>query len=145
MIGLLVLAAFAPERTCTVHHTRNDVIVTEYLGDRKCVDWKPPRTFRGVFVDCMEGQAYFDAARSLDDLRDRKDNVWFSTDRVTRFSMPLPKPRYRCEAYRVTFVGQEAKEMNRKPLEGYGHMSMAAGVVLVDDLTGVTDLGRWRR
>ena len=43
------------------------------------------------------------------------------------------------------FVGRDAKEMNRKPLNGYGHMSMAAGAVLVDDLTGVTDLGVWRR
>src|ERR1700760_1497597 len=120
---MLAAIAVAPEAGCSLTTVQNGVTVISYLGDRKCVAWKPPRTFHGLYIDCTEGQAYYDGAVSLDDIKARKDDAWFSTDEVTRYSVPIPSPRYHCEAYRVTFTGREAQDMRRKPLEGYGHFN----------------------
>jgi hypothetical protein len=146
MIAALLLLAIAPGAMdhCFVEEKSNGVTVMAYIGDRACVDFKPPRLYHGVFVDHFEGQAYYDGAASLADLKDRHDRVWFSTDSKTRFLVPIPAPRYRGGAYRVTFRGREAKDMGRKPLEGYGHMSMSEGVVLVDELKEVVPLERPR-
>jgi hypothetical protein len=143
MLELLMLGAIAvaPEAKCSVTSVRNGVTVIAYLGDRKCVAWKPRRTFHGIYVDCTEGQAYYDGARSLEEVKARKEHAWFSTDDVTRFTVAIPSPRYHCEAYRVTFVGREAQDMHRAPGQGYGHFNMTPGVVLVDDLTSLTDIG----
>jgi hypothetical protein len=142
MLTALLLLAIAPRAVdhCFVEDTRGGVTVMAYIGDRACVDFKPPRLYHGLFVDNFEGQAYYDGAGSLADLKDRKDRVWFSTDGKRRFRVQIPGPRYRGTIYRVTFRGREAKNMGRKPLEGYGHMSMSAGVVLVDELKDVVML-----
>jgi hypothetical protein len=136
MIGLMVLLAGSTAvDDCFVEKRSGGVTLMTYIGDRACIDFKPARLYHGVFVDNFEGQSYYDGAASLADIKGRHDKVWFSTDGRTRLSVSIPGPRYQGGIYRVTFLGREAKNMNREPLQGYGHFGMSAGVVLVDDLT----------
>ncbi len=140
--AFLLALALAADDGCTVKEVQNGISVIRYIGDRACVEFKDPREYHGMYVDCFEGQMYYDGAATLAEVRKRQDKVWFRMDEKTHFSVNFQGPRGRCEAYRVTFIGKEAKDMARTgPLNGYGHMGGSAGLVLVDDLTGAIDIG----
>lgn len=146
MIALMLPFALmsTQPRDCFAKEIMNGVSVLRYLGDRKCIDFQPPRIFHGVYVDEFEGQAYYDGATSIEEIRRRGDNVWFSVDDETRFSAHFKGRGFRSPAYLVTFRGREATDMDREPLKGYGHMGMSAGVVLVDELIEAKPLGPTR-
>jgi hypothetical protein len=127
------------DRCSRTVRTGNSTVV-EYKGDRSCVDFGPPRPFIGLWINEFEGSRFVENGTSLADLPrgNKGDSIWLNIDegkwlgRWTR--------RYG-HVYRVRFQGRAALDMHRKPLEGYGHFGMSPGLVIVDELAELTDLG----
>lgn len=112
-----------------------------YIGDRACIDFAPARQITGIWIDEFEGSAFYEGAKNLDDVRKREDRVWLTIDKKS--AVPAKFKRMgSMQAYRLTFVGRFARDMKRKPIEGYGHFGMSNGLVLVDRLLSWEDLGR---
>ena len=134
------------ETRCTRTVVERGTEIEEYKGDRVCVDFQQPREFQGIWVNQFEGIRFVENARTLADIPtgDGIERVWFTIDEQTRMpagwrSAPLGR------AYRVRFRGRAAQDMHRKPLDGYGHFGMSAGLVLVDELFEIEDLGETSR
>jgi len=134
----LLLAAAAPSR-CFVDKVINNVPISEYIGDRACVDLDPPRTFSGIWVLQFEGSTFVEGAKTMKDVQGRRHTTWLTVDRQS--VMPFRTDGgYNPTYYRVTFTGRSAADMNAKPLEGYGHFNMYPGLVVVDRMTSLKQL-----
>ncbi len=94
---------------------------------------------RGVWVDALEGQSFRGGATTTDDVPERRVNVWLQFQPAARSK--LPRQEGSGHAYRIRFLGRKAKDMQRQPLDGYGHFAQSAGLVIVDRLIGIEDLG----
>jgi len=142
-VALLALAQAAPPaerpRPCYREEVQGGVPVQVYLGDRVCVDLTPPRTFVGVWIDEFEGSRFVEGARSWADAQRDRRTVWLNPHDPLKRGKVSFGPRG--HAYRVTFVGRQARDGNRKPLEGYGHFGMGQGLVVVDEFLSAEDLG----
>jgi hypothetical protein len=130
IVSAMLLAQVAgtlPKKSCFVEKQK----VIEYIGDRACVEFAPARRISGLWVDRFEGSAFFEGLTDLKQLRGRRSTTWFSIDRQSVLP-PNFKRTFRGNVYRVIFVGRMARDMDRKPTDGYGHFSMWPGLVLVD-------------
>ncbi|WP_448664856.1 hypothetical protein ACG3SL_09340 [Sphingomonas sp. CJ20] len=109
--------------------------------DRECVAFSPQREFSGLWISAFEGSEYFDGARSAADLPapEHGGGVWFETDATSK--LPAHWAPKDSQVYRVRFLGREAADGKRPPGLGYGHFGMFAGMVLVDELRSIEDLG----
>jgi len=130
-----------PDPACFVHETIGGVRAMRYIGDRACVDFGPVRTIEGIWVNAFEGSSFHEGARTLDDVRGRPHTTWLTFDDASVKPPGLKPLQHPPHAHRLTFVGRTAKDMHRKPLEGYGHFGMSPGVALVDRVTEWRDLG----
>ncbi|MBI1682519.1 hypothetical protein [Caulobacter hibisci] len=130
-----------PESHCFVREQTNGHVFVRYLGDRACVDFAPARTISGVWIDQFEGSSFYEGATSLSDIAGRKHTTWLTLDAQTELPAGFVRKRPTARAYRLTFVGRNARDMDRLPLEGYGHFGVSPGLVLVDRLTVWEDLG----
>lgn len=124
---------------CWTTEVSNGTALRVYGGDRKCVSFHPPGEMTGIWVNEFEGSAFYAGAKTLADTRGKKGDVWLSMDGQT--VLPANFRRHYGRAYRITIVGRTALDMNRAPLEGYGHMGMSRGLVLVDRVIDSQDLG----
>jgi hypothetical protein len=149
MLGLLFLsaAAAAPaegqqaiDSRCWTQTRSGAYKMMTYKGDRACVALAPSSQFEGLWVDAFEGSAFYVDALSVDELGKRKDAVWLTIDGKSRVPAWF-KPVMNRHVYRLRFLGRAARDMNRPPLEGYGHLGMSPGLILVDDMLQMRDLG----
>ena len=155
MIALLLAATLAASAAepptpaldprCYRREVTNNVPLIVYLGDRVCVDFEPPRIFEGLWIDAFEGSSFIAGARSLADRPATGESVWLTIDAESRVPARFRRARYPAQVYRVRFRGRGARDMHRRPLEGYGHLGMSAGVVLVDEMLAMESLGPVRR
>lgn len=142
----------SPPKDTRVDHTRDrcfhlergggGVPIMVYIGDRACVDLEPPREISGVWIHQFEGSVFIEGATTREEAVKTRASTWLTTDEQTVFPKNFPGNPLEAHAYRVTFVGRFAKDMRRKPLEGYGHFGMYPGLVLMDRMTAWEDLGR---
>lgn len=134
-------AVGAPPVPCVDERVEGGTRVLVYRGDRTCVDFAERREFGGLWVNEFEGSAWIDGPASIAALPAdwREQRVWFSTDAQTRWPGEISR-RYG-HVYRVRFIGRATRDMNRKPLEGYGHLGVSRGLVLADEILEFTDLG----
>ncbi|AHE56318.1 hypothetical protein [Sphingomonas sanxanigenens] len=144
-LPILMLQAAAPppqapkEARCFVKEKQGAYTIHTYIGARACEAFDPPREIAGVWVNQFEGSSFHEGATSLADLEGRPHRVWLSMDKDS--VLPVDFKPQRSHVYRLRFVGRTATDMNRKPLEGYGHFGVSPGMVLVDRLVGWEDLG----
>ncbi|RAK50953.1 hypothetical protein DJ018_17480 [Phenylobacterium deserti] len=95
----------------------------------------------GVWLNTFEGSAFYEGATSLADARGEA-RVWFRHEEpLIAWKGAPPKEEH---AYRVVLIGRSAEDMNRPPLQGYGHMGLWPGLVVVDELLELQDLGPLR-
>jgi hypothetical protein len=134
-------AAAGSKEFCYVEERHNEVRVIRYIGDRACIDFTPPRRVSGIWIDQFEGSSFFEGLTKASQLSGREHTTWLTIDDETVVPDGF-KREYRGNIYHVTFIGRTAKDMNRKPLEGYGHFGMSPGLVLVDRLLEWKNLGR---
>jgi hypothetical protein len=142
LIGLGLQAASinqAPSHRCWAEESHNGIKVRVYKGDRICVDLAPATEMEGVWVNDFEGSAFYEGARSIADVRGRESTVWFTIHQET--VLPRAFTKHYGLAYRVKIVGRKARDMNREPLEGFGHMGMSRGLVVVDRIVRADLLG----
>lgn len=100
-----------------------------------CTEFETQREFTGLWINEFEGQRFVEDATSAADIpRGRgAHQIWFEVDAQT--GMPPEWKRSRgARLYWVRFRGKAAKDMRRKPMEGYGHFGMSSGIVLVDEV-----------
>ncbi|MFV3126138.1 hypothetical protein [Niveispirillum sp. KHB5.9] len=139
MALLVALPAMAAPEHCFTPSEHGGVRVMVYIGDRKCVEFDEPREFTGIWINAFESSRFNEGATSLAEAGERKPLVWLSLDdqsiRPAGFRVKLG------HAYRLTMIARSAKDMNRQPLEGYGHFGMWPGLVLVERITAWEDLG----
>ena len=147
ILALLLLAQAAaplpgPKPDCFVRETSGGVLALRYIGDRACVDFDPAKTMTGVWINGFEGSSFHEGASGLADIKGQPLDVWLTLDEASVTPAGFPKgwtmPPH---AYRLTFVGKRAKDMQRPPLSGYGHFGGSPGLVLVDTVTAWQDLG----
>lgn len=137
--AFVALPAMAAPENCFNPSQHGGTRVMIYVGDRKCVEFDEPREFTGIWINGFESSAFHEGAAGLADAKAAKPLVWFSMDelsiRPAGFRVKLG------HAYRLTMIARPAKDMNRKPIEGYGHFGMWPGLVLVERITAWEDLG----
>lgn len=156
LFALLALLAGGPigdgtvERACAPTG-RAAYGVFEYLGDRRCLAFEPARTMTGVWVNDFEGSAFYEGARSWAELEAgvRQRPPWFEIDDATVLPSTFRRRYY--HAYRITFVGRQAKPRPRdargsppgmpEPPGGFGHLGMSTSMVLADRVIRSEDLG----
>lgn len=139
--ALLIQAAAgdaAPDK-CWREQVENGVRVMVYLGDRSCVPLEPPSEQDGLWINAFEGQRFIPDGTKPADVKRRDAGIWFNMHEL--LTPDLPVRPLTGHVYRVRFVGRMATDMNRKPLDGYGHMSMSPGLVVVDRMIAMEDLG----
>jgi hypothetical protein len=146
MMMLVVLAVAAlqgPEdERCWRSEVHNGIKVQAYLGDRACLSFDPPRTIEGVWINQFEGSEFFEGARDLSDVGKRRESVWFRHDEQSTGLARVAGGH----AYRIRFLGRNVKDMHRRAcFNGYGHMGCSEGLVLVDSVLELTDLGPAQR
>lgn len=145
LIASMLLQSATPppdKERCFLEDRKSAVVVLRYIGDRACVDFMPPRQITGVWIDQFEGSSFHENVGDLDGVRGRAHTTWLTIDKASVLPGDFKPARKRPpHAYRLTFVGRTARDMNRKPLEGYGHFGMSPGLVLVDRLLSAEDLG----
>lgn len=139
MITLILPASAAPEH-CYVMEGHGTARVMAYIGDRKCVEFRAQETIRGIWINQFEGSAFHEGVVDVNKALAVRSTVWLSMDDQTM--MPAGFASKRGHAYQLTIVARKAKDMNRQPLEGYGHFNMSAGLVLVDEIVAWKDLGK---
>jgi len=127
---------------CWANESRNGINVRVYKGDRNCVDLAPATEMDGVWVNELEGSAFYEGARCIADVSARKSTVWFTIDNET--ALPHGFTKHYGLAYRVKIVGRKARDMHRRPLEGYGHMGVSPGLVVADKIIRADLLGPMR-
>jgi hypothetical protein len=104
-----------------------------------CVLFQPRRRMHGVWVDAFEGQSFREGAGTTYDVPERRGNVWIQFQAAARAK--LPRQEGSGHAYRIRFLGRKAKDMQRQSLDGYGHFGLSAGLIIVDRLIQIEDLG----
>ena len=113
--------------------------------ERTCFALKPQRVYRGVWINYFEGQMFVEGAHEIAQIDRRKTYPWFSTyDPLKPFVRPgvvLGRGYVFGHGYRVRFLGRKAQDMDRKPLMGYGHFGMFPGLVILDEMLELEDLG----
>jgi len=112
----------------------------EYIGDRRCLRLDAPHTLQGLWINNFEGSIFVSGARKVADVHPSLKPVWLSVDDKS-IVPPGWKPRGG-HVYHLTFIGRSAPDLHRPAGDGgYGHLGMFNGLVLVDRLIEVTDLG----
>lgn len=130
--------AATPDRCWTVErHGATPVHV--YRGDRVCVDLAPAREMQGVWINEFESSSFHEGARTTAEAIARPRRAWLTIDGQTR--TPPGFTRLRGHAYRITMIARPARDMNRKPAEGYGHMGVSPGLVVAERIVAMEDLG----
>jgi hypothetical protein len=124
---------------CVREVRRHGVEVSLYVGDRACIQFGPARVIEGVWFNQFEQSRFFEGARNLAEAAKRDDLVWLTIDGKSRSPAGLKQPTY--HAYYIRFVGRSALDMHRQNGNGYGHMGLSEGLVLVDRIVQVVDLG----
>ena len=142
LLPILSLAAAAVQDRndrCYVTETIGGVPVRVYQGDRACVDLTEPREMAGIWINEFEGSRFIEGIEVAEGLTRDGKAVWFSMDDETVRPVGF-QPRLG-HAYRLTIVGRSAVDMDRPPLEGYGHFGVSPGLVLADEIVAFEDLG----
>lgn len=147
MLALALQAASVPApetklSRCYYWDRSGGVPAMAYIGDRACVDFEPPREITGVWIFQFEGSAFVEGANTLEEAIKARPSIWLTIDRETKYPAGFQANPMEAHAFRVRFMGRFAKEMSRKPIEGYGHFGMYPGLVLMDRLIVWEDLGR---
>lgn len=104
-----------------------------------CVAFQPTKVMQGVWIDAFEGQSFHAGSNTLKNIKQRYEGVWISFRPPAR--KRLPRQEGSGHAYRIRFLGRMAQDMHRQRLDGYGHFAMSAGLVVVDRLMEIEDLG----
>lgn len=140
LLVTVALPALAVPENCFVPEVHGTTRVQVYIGDRKCVDLREPETLHGIWINQFEGSVFHEGADDLAKALAVRSPVWLSMD--AQSVKPAGFVPARGHAYQLTMVARKAKDMNRQPLEGYGHFNMSAGLVLVDEIVAWKDLGK---
>jgi len=142
MLTALLLQAVAPHLRMP---ERPPCILAGAITARNCFAQKPQRTYEGIWVNHFEAQLFVDGAHEIAQVDPHKSYPWFSTNDPLK---PFVRPGVIAgrgyvfgHAYRVRFLGREARDMDRKPLAGYGHLDMFPGLVILDEMLALEDLG----
>jgi hypothetical protein len=87
---------------------------------------------RGIWINDFEGSRFIKGARILPHAEEGALQVWLEIDERSVAPAELVSEESLGKAYYIEFKGRPASDMDRYPGEGYGHMGMARGLVLVD-------------
>lgn len=139
LVTVALPVSAAPE-SCFVPEVHGTTRVRVYIGDRKCVDLREPEILRGIWINQFEGSVFHEGIDDLAKALAVRSPVWLSMD--DQSVKPAGFVPARGHAYQLTMVARKAKDMNRPPLEGYGHFNGSAGLVLVDEIVAWKDLGK---
>lgn len=104
-----------------------------------CVMFGPARRATGIWIDAFEGSSFRENEDNVSALTPSEENVWLWINRQAR--PDLIRQEGSGHAYRIIFDGREAQDMHRKRGDGYGHFNMSAGLVVVDHIIMIDDLG----
>ena len=110
-----------------------------HVGDRKCLTFDPPRTISGIWINEFEGSSFHEDMKSLSKVQSSKYDVWLSIDNDTAMSPELERRGFG-RAYKITFIGRNARDMPGKPTGGYGHGSLYKGLIIVDRVIDWEDI-----
>lgn len=111
-----------------------------YAGDRKCLTFDPSRTISGIWINEFEGSSFHENMKRLNDVQSGKYDVWLSIDNDTAMSPELERRGFG-RAYKITFIGRNARDMLGKSSGGYGHGSLYKDLVIVDRVIDLEDVG----
>ena len=105
--------------------------------------FQPTREFSGIWINEFEGSRFIENGRSLADVPGwhEGEQVWLDMEH-SRWADNNWR-RYPGHVYRVRFRGRAACDMHRETamMGGYGHLGMSNGLVVVDYLYELDDLG----
>lgn len=144
--ALILLLAAAPAAeawnmsACFVPQANGGISALAYIGDRACVPLGPATEMDGVWLNAFEGSKFIANKSDIGDRPAGIPAVWLTVDEKTVWPSGSNSAT-RNRAYRIKFVGRYAKDMNRRPSEGYGHLSMSPGLVMVDRVLEIVDIG----
>ena len=141
---LLLSIPAAAAGSCYREVLVNGEPMRQFTGYRHCVEFDPPRVISGIWIDRFEGMSFHEGIGDLALARGRKNPPWLEMDEQTIRPSDFrsrPFAGMAGQAYVLTFVGRTAKDMNRKPMEGYGHFGMSPGLILVDRVINWQPLG----
>ena len=146
LAALLLQAAPPPpvrRADCQREEVRGTETVKVYRGDRECVLFAPPQMMEGIWLRTFEGSEFHDRARTRSDIGSSVGVPWLSVDEPLKpFADPLPPQGiYAGRLYRIRFIGRRSVAQNRPPMEGFGHMGGSPGLVLLDEMLSIEDLG----
>jgi hypothetical protein len=89
---------------------------------------------RGIWINDFEGSRFIKDARVLSRAEQGASEVWLEIDERSLAPAELLSEESLGKAYYIEFKGRAASDMDRYPGDGYGHMGMARGLVLVDSV-----------
>ena len=124
---------------CWTEEVVGGVTTMVHRGYRQCVDLTEPREISGVWVNQFESSAFYENAQDATVHGSADRRVWLDFDAIS-VTPPEFEPQYG-HAYQLKIVARSAKDMDHKPLQGYGHMGLSDGLVLVDRVVEWEDLG----
>ena len=147
LIATLLLLASEPASpepwemsSCFENSGSADRPALRYVGNRVCVPLEAPRPMSGVWLNIFEGSEFIEGGTTVPKHSPGPVKIWLSIDDQTTWPERTVGP-LKERAYRVRFIGRPAKDMNRPRGDGYGHFFMSPGLVLVDQILELTDLG----
>jgi len=139
---LMLLLNLAPESASRIDppYSARCFVENVYVGDRKCVDFDYARPMEGIWINSFEGSRFFPNARTSSDIRRSHADIWFTLDQQSVTPTGWTPKKYHW--YRIRILGRPAHDMHRSaPKVGYGHLGGSEGLVIVDRLNSVVDLG----
>jgi hypothetical protein len=139
MLTALALAWSAPfSAACRAAETRADL--SSVQRDEACYAFGRPHVMEGIYFDYFEGQLFVEGAHDVASADG--PGVWIDQDLTSADRRRWGMAGEVCgHAYRIRFVGRSAPPLPAQPGRGYGHMGEFGGLVVVDRMLAVTDLG----
>ncbi len=87
---------------------------------------------RGIWFNEFEGSRFVRDAQSLPQAERDTTQVWLEIDDQSLAPARLIRNERLGSAYYIEFEGRETSDMHRLRGDGYGHLGMSEGLVLVD-------------
>ncbi len=134
-----------PQRRCYTDVRQSDgSIVGHYVGSRACHDFLAPRRFTGVYVDEFEGQMFLEGAGVAERYVIPCRWIWLTVDEksdVRRWARPKDGGNL-SRVWLLDFVGRATPPAPNSH-NGYGHMGVFEGEVLVDQVISARLIGSY--
>ncbi len=122
-----------PRTRCWKRGDGDDRNAAAFIGERRCYDYLPPRSYQGIYVDEFEGQRFVPDDWPAGD-QYRSPSIWVDFDERSDVSAaPLLAKQMTAAAdgrnriWRMTFIGRETARPGH-----YGHMGVSRQAVLID-------------